>query len=236
MAEQSMKNNYEEEIKREQDQLAIDYLPAVKAIAFKLKERLPSSIEINDLISIGIEELVKLSRRYDKTLNDSFWGYAKKRVYGSMLDFLRSLDTISRGNRRLVKAIEEEVYKYYNKYEEEPTDAYLAEVLEESVQKIKDARLAAEIYTTMPLDEQLAVFEGSNAITEKLEKEELVEFISDVLHTLNEREQMVIQLYYFEELNLKEISEVLNITQSRISQIHKSVIIKIRKKLGNIDG
>jgi RNA polymerase sigma factor for flagellar operon FliA len=229
-------NNYEEEIKREQDQLAIDYLPAVKAIAFKLKERLPSSIEINDLISIGIEELVKLSRRYDKNLNDSFWGYAKKRVYGSMLDFLRSLDTISRGNRRLVKAIEEEVYKYYNKYEEEPTDDYLAEALGETVQKIRDARLAAEIYTTMPLDEQLAVFEGSNAITEKLEKEELVEFISDVLHTLNEREQMVIQLYYFEELNLKEISEVLNITQSRISQIHKSVITKIRKKLGNIDG
>jgi RNA polymerase sigma factor for flagellar operon FliA len=235
MVEPSTKN-YEDEIKREQDQLAIDYLPAVKAIAFKLKERLPSSIEINDLISIGIEELVKLSRRYDKNLNDSFWGYAKKRVYGSMLDFLRSLDTISRGNRRLVKAIEEEVYKYYNKYEEEPTDDHLAKVLDESVQKIKDARLAAEIYTTMPLDEQLAVFEGSNAMTEKLEKEELVEYVTDVLHTLNEREQMVIQLYYFEELNLKEISEVLNITQSRISQIHKSVIIKIRKKLGNIDG
>jgi RNA polymerase sigma factor for flagellar operon FliA len=235
MVEFSTKN-YEEEIKREQDQLAIDYLPAVKAIAFKLKERLPSSIEINDLISIGIEELVKLSRRYDKSLNDSFWGYAKKRVYGSMLDFLRSLDTISRGNRRLVKAIDEEVYKYYNKNEEEPSDDYLAEAIGEPVQKIRDARLAAEIYTTMPLDEQLAVFESSDNITEKLEKEEFVSFIEDVLETLNEREQMVIQLYYFEELNLKEISEVLDITQSRISQIHKSVITKIRKRLGNIDG
>lgn len=230
------KNNYEEEIKREQDQLAIDYLPAVKAIAFKLKERLPSSIEINDLISIGIEELVKLSRRYDKSLNDSFWGYAKKRVYGSMLDFLRSLDTISRGNRRLVKAIDEEIYKYYNEFEEEPTDEYLAEALNEPLQKIKDARLAAEIYTTMPLDEQLAIFEGSDGITEKLEKDEFVSLIEDVLETLNEREQMVIQLYYFEELNLKEISDVLDITQSRISQIHKSVLSKIRKKLGTIDG
>lgn len=70
---------YANDIKHKKDELAIQYLPAVKAMAFRLKERLPSSIDFMDLSAIGTEELIKLSRRYDETLNDSFWGYAKKK-------------------------------------------------------------------------------------------------------------------------------------------------------------
>jgi len=74
--------------------------------AYRLKERLPSSVDFSDLSAIGTEVLIKLARRYDEVLNDSFWGYAKKRVYGSMLDYLRSLDILSRASRKLVKSIE----------------------------------------------------------------------------------------------------------------------------------
>lgn len=220
---------YKEHLRHEQDELAIAYLPAVKAMAYRLKERLPAFIDTLDLVSIGVEELVKLARRYDKNLNDSFWGYSKKRVYGSMLDYLRSLDLVSRSSRKLIKMINEESQKYMNEFEEEPSDEHLAKVLDESISKIKEARVAANIYLLMPLNEQISLFE--NETFEQVEKSELIEHIKSVLSTLSEREQLVIQLYYFEELNLKEISEILHITQSRISQIHKSVIHKIREKV-----
>ena len=93
---------YTQDIKHKEDELAIQYLPAVKAMAFRLKERLPSSIDYMDLSAIGTEELIKLARRYDESLNDNFWGYAKKRVYGAMLDYLRSLDILSRADRKSV--------------------------------------------------------------------------------------------------------------------------------------
>ncbi|MDY0232956.1 MAG: RNA polymerase sigma factor FliA [Sulfurimonas sp.] len=222
---------YTQDIKHKKDELALQYLPAVKAMAFRLKERLPSSIDYMDLSAIGTEELIKLARRYDESLNDSFWGYAKKRVYGSMLDYLRSLDILSRASRKLVKAIDYAIEEHRLTNEDEPTDEELSELLGETVEKIHEARIASTIYTVMPLHDQLNVGDEGAALA-LIEKEELIETIKSVLADYNEREQMIIQLYYFEELTLKEISEILNITESRISQIHKSVIHKIRESVG----
>ena len=224
-------NAYTQDIKHKEDELAIQYLPAVKAMAFRLKERLPSSIDFLDLSAIGTEELIKLARRYDEKLNDSFWGYAKKRVYGAMLDYLRSLDILSRASRKLVKAIDYAVEEYRVSHDEEPTDAELAEILEEPIEKVHDARIASTIYTVMPLHDQLQVGDEGASLA-AVEKDQLVEVIKKVLSSYKEREQVIIQLYYFEELTLKEISEVLNITESRISQIHKSVIQKIKESVG----
>ncbi len=222
---------YTQDIRHKEDELAIQYLPAVKAMAFRLKERLPSSIDFLDLSAIGTEELIKLARRYDESLNDSFWGYAKKRVYGAMLDYLRSLDILSRASRKLVKAIDFAVEEYRVTHDEEPTDEELAEILEEPIEKVHDARIASTIYTVMPLHDQLQVGDEGASLA-AIEKDQLVEVIKKVLSSYKEREQVIIQLYYFEELTLKEISEVLNITESRISQIHKSVIQKIKESVG----
>ena len=226
-----MYSAYIQDVKHKEDELAIQYLPAVKAMAFRLKERLPSSVDFLDLSAIGTEELIKLARRYDETLNDNFWGYAKKRVYGAMLDYLRSLDVLSRANRKLVKAIDYAVEEYVAIHEEEPTDQELSEILDETVEKIHEARIASTIYTVMPLHDQLQIGDEGAALA-SVEREELVGSIKKVLSSYKEREQMIIQLYYFEELTLKEISEVLNITESRISQIHKSVIHKIKESIG----
>ena len=222
---------YANDIKHKKDELALQYLPAVKAMAFRLKERLPSSIDFLDLSAIGTEELIKLSRRYDESLNDSFWGYAKKRVYGAMLDYLRSLDVLSRASRKLVKAIDYAVEEYLLVNNEEPTDAELSEILQEDEEKIHDARIASTIYTVMPLHDQLQVGDEGASLA-NIEKEELIDVIKNILSGYKEREQLIIQLYYFEELTLKEISDVLNITESRISQIHKSVIQKIKENVG----
>jgi len=226
-----IQNAYTADIKHKEDELAIQYLPAVKAMAFRLKERLPSSVDFSDLSAIGTEELIKLARRYDESLNDSFWGYSKKRVYGAMLDYLRSLDILSRASRKLVKAIDYAVEEHLLTHDEEPTDEELAELLEESIEKVHDARIASTIYTVMPLHDQLQVGDEGAALA-AVEKEQLIDVIKKVLASFKEREQMIIQLYYFEELTLKEISTILDITESRISQIHKSVIQKIKESIG----
>lgn len=224
-------NVYSQELKHREDQLALQYLPAVKAMSFRLKERLPSSIDYMDLCAIGTEELVKLARRYDEAQNDSFWGYAKTRVYGAMLDYLRSLDTVSRSSRRLIKEIDSAIEIYMAEHDDEPSDDELSVILGIEVEKIHDARIASDIYTVMPLDDQLGTPEESGML-ERIEHEDLVEAIQKVLMSFEEREQIIIQLYYFEELTLKEISEIVNITESRISQIHKSVIRRIKDAVG----
>lgn len=214
----------------ETNEVVIQFLPAVRAMSFRLKERLPSSIDVNDLIAIGVEEMVKLSRRYDIEQNDSFWGYAKKRVYGSMLDYLRSLDVVSRNNRRLIKAIESETSKHLTEHSREPSESYLADKLGESLSKIREAKAAAEIANNVPLNEQIMA-NPNESVEDKVEQDQLVEAVKSILTTLSDREQTIIQLYYFEELNLKEISEILDISESRISQLHKKLMKQIREKL-----
>jgi RNA polymerase sigma factor for flagellar operon FliA len=221
-------NPYEKTLRAHQDALAVEYLPAVKNIAYKMKMRLPASVDVEDLIGVATEELIKVARRYDPKKNDNFWGYVKQRVQGSMLDYLRSLDVVSRGDRKIIKDIEKEITAYYSKHQKEPDNEYLAKKLNLSIEKIKKARLAGEIYNVMPIEDQLNFFDD---VQKKVEQEELVDIIKKELSKMPKREQMVIQLYYFEELSLKEISEVLGITESRISQIHKDVIRKIRENL-----
>ena len=131
-------NVYAQAIKKEQDELVIAYMPALRAMAFRLKERLPSSIDVNDLISIGVEEMIKLSRKYDKEQNDSFWGYVKKRVNGAMFDYLRSLDVLSRNNRKIVKELDLLIDEYYQEHECEPDDEYLAKALNLDIDKARE--------------------------------------------------------------------------------------------------
>ena len=232
MNEQKQKqlSAYNQTIKKEQDDIVLAYMPALRSMAFRLKERLPSSIDVNDLISTGTEEMIKLSRKYNKEQNDSFWRYARKRVYGSMLDYLRSLDIISRNNRTLVKAIDDVVDEYFNRNEFEPDDEYVARVLNEDVEKIREARNVSAVVSTLHIDDQMELLSDENTL-EKIEREDLMEKIHLVLSELDERDQLIIQLYYYEELSFKEISEILEISEGRISQVHKRLMQKIRKKI-----
>ena len=230
-AKQKQLDIYKSQIKKEQDDLVIAYMPAVKAMAYRLKSRLPSSVEVSDLISVGSEAMVRLSHSYDKSQNDNFWGYVKQRVYGSMLDYLRTLDSISRNSRKLVKDIDRLSDEYYNKHQSEPSDEYLAKALNEDISKIKEARNLSDIASVLRLEDQYELLSEYNTEAQ-IEKDELIEHIKDILSKFSERDQMIIQLYYYEELSLKEISEILNITESRISQIDKRLITKIRERLG----
>lgn len=221
---------YAQTIKKEQDDIVLSYMPALRTMAFRLKERLPGSIDVNDLIGVGVEEMIKLSRKYDKDRNDSFWGYAKKRVYGSMLDFLRDLDVISRTDRTLVKAIDAVTNEYFNEHETEPDDEYVAKILNEDVEKVREARNVSSVVSTLRIDDQMELM-GDEDTLAAIEKEDLTEKIQAVLRELDERDQLVIQLYYYEELSLKEISEILRVSEGRVSQVHKRLMQKIRDRL-----
>lgn len=230
MLKEQSPRSYTDVIKKEQDELVISYMPALRAMAFRLKERLPSSIDVNDLISVGIEEMIKLSRRYDKDQNDNFWGFARKRVNGSMLDYLRRLDVMSRNNRKILKDIDVILDEYFLENECEPDDEYLAKKLEIDVERVREVRAAHAISYTLPFDEQIEMYSEDETL-EKIERGELLEHINEILDTLKERDQLIIQLYYYEELSLKEISEILNVSESRISQIHKKLLKKLRERL-----
>lgn len=227
---QKQPNPYAQTIKKEQDDIVLAYTPALRAMAFRLKERLPAHIDVSDLMGAGLEEMVRLSRKYDKERNDSFWGYAQKRVYGAMLDFLRGLDVVSRADRTLVKNINALVNEYFNKFEREPEDEYLAAMLEESVEKIREARNVSAVVGVLSIDDQMELMSEENTF-ERVEREDLIEKITQILNEFEERDQLIVQLYYYEELSLKEISEILQISEGRISQIHKRLMEKIRKKL-----
>lgn len=230
MLKEQSPRSYADVIKKEQDELVISYMPALRAMAFRLKERLPSSIDVNDLIGVGIEEMIKLSRRYDKDQNDNFWGFARKRVNGSMIDYLRRLDVMSRNNRKILKDIDVILDEYFLENECEPDDEYLAKKLEIDVERVREVRAAHAISYTLPLDEQIEMYSEDETL-EKIERGELLEHINEILDTLKERDQLIIQLYYYEELSLKEISEILNVSESRISQIHKKLLKKLRERL-----
>ena len=227
---QKQPNPYAQTIKKEQDDIVLAYTPALRAMAFRLKERLPAHIDVSDLMGAGLEEMVRLSRKYDKERNDSFWGYAQKRVYGAMLDFLRGLDVVSRADRTLVKNIDALVNEYFNKFEREPEDEYLAAMLEESVEKIREARNVSAVVGVLSIDDQMELMSEENTF-ERVEREDLIEKIAQILNEFEERDQLIVQLYYYEELSLKEIGEILQISEGRISQIHKRLMEKIRKKL-----
>ena len=227
---QKQPNPYAQTIKKEQDDIVLAYTPALRAMAFRLKERLPAHIDVSDLMGAGLEEMVRLYRKYDKERNDSFWGYAQKRVYGAMLDFLRGLDVVSRADRTLVKNIDALVNEYFNKFEREPEDEYLAAMLEESVEKIREARNVSAVVGVLSIDDQMELMSEENTF-ERVEREDLIEKITQILNEFEERDQLIVQLYYYEELSLKEISEILQISEGRISQIHKRLMEKIRKKL-----
>lgn len=232
MAKNESLNAYAAVLKKEQDDLVISYMPALRAMAFRLKERLPSSVDVNDLMSVGVEEMIKMSRRYDREQNNSFWGFVKKRVNGSMLDYLRQLDVMSRSNRKIVKDMDNLIDEYYNKFEEEPDNTYLAEKLGLDEEKIKDVRLVHSISYVLPLDEQISVYD-EESVLDKVEREDLLEKVSEILCDLKDRDRLIIQLYYYEELSLKEIAEVLDISESRLCQVHKKLLKKLRERLSN---
>lgn len=214
------------------------YLPLVKRIAYHLKGRLPDSVMVDDLIQSGIIGLIESSQKFDATQGASFETYAGIRIRGAMLDEIRKGDWTPRSVYRKSREVSEAILKVESKKGREARDEEIAEVmgvsLDEYYHVLQDTNSAQLLSIDEPDHDDLA--EDRMVGTIKTPISELVESdfqsaLAEHIQQLPEKEKLVMALYYDEELNLKEIGEVLEVSESRVSQIHSQAIKRLKSRL-----
>ncbi len=221
------------------DRLIEHYLPMVNLIAGRLAISLPSHIERDDLISSGFFGLLDAVDRYDVSRGNKFETYAGTRIRGSMLDYLRSKDWIPISLRARIKEYEKAVAKLESVLGRVPTDEETAGELGITIPELHRIEMEINVSTVVPLEDYLRQeTEYSNSDpTAGIEKQELKKSLAKAIDKLSEKERIVISLYYFEELTLREIGMVLHLTEARICQIHSKAVMRLRGFLAamNID-
>ena len=214
-------------------------LPKIKWLATSISRDLPKSVEVDDLVQEGVIGLLSALENYDPTKGASFTTYAMKRIRGAMYDYLRKIDWMPRGVRKKLKEVEEAILVLEGKLQGIPDDKEIANYLDMSEKEVKNIKKEMSRRQIFSLDSYL-FDENEDSLIEhiestepnpeqKYEREEIIEALKNSISKLSEREQLVISLYYNEELNFKEIGKVLNVSESRISQIHSAALIKIKK-------
>ena len=229
----------------ERDQLIIRYAPWVKFIAMRMASKLPSHIQAEDLISAGIIGLIDALDKFNPTREVQFKTYAQIRIQGAMKDELRALDWASRSMRQKVKRLEHVYTTLEQELGRPPASEEVANSLgiemdefEEMLDDVKGTSLvsleelgqgpASEDKTN--LLEALLTREDQDPL-EVLNLQDLKKALSLAISELPEKERLVLSLYYFEELTMKEVGKVLNLTESRISQLHTQIVLRLRSKL-----
>lgn len=229
----------------EREHQLIDYLPLVKYIAGRLAIGLPRSVEMDDLIDAGVVGLIEAHHNFDVSKGVKFETYASLRIRGAILDELRSMDWVPRSTRARSREIERAIARLENELGRTPTESELAKGLgvglEEYYQMIDDVSSAALLSLDemtygddddkpVPLVDTLRSHDQPSALA-NLEREEMRDLLADSLGELSEPERLVIALYYYEELTLKEIGQVLELSESRVSQLHTKAVLSLRAKL-----
>lgn len=225
-----------------EDQLVIQFLPKIKVIALNLKTTLPQNIEVEDLIQEGIIGLIQSYRRYKPEKGASFYTFALKRIKGAMFDYLRRIDWLPKETRSLVKKYEDFVYE--NKDSEYFDDNSIAEGLNINQREINKIKYSLNKRQILQLDEYFLNDEEDSFFNYAQQdndpellayKEILKEKLTSSINKLEEREQLILSLYYDEELTFKEIGKVLDISESRVSQLHSIILVKLKKDLQGRD-
>lgn len=218
------------------------YLPLVRNVAGRMAIGFPRSVELSDLINTGVIGLVEAFRNFDPGRGVKFETYAVPRIRGAILDELRALDWVPRSTRARSREIERALVALENDTGRPPTNAELAKKLGYTVNELLAALSDVSGSTLLSLDETIYKEEDNHQVPRietvtpgnqvsalgELEKSELRAFLVLAIDRLTEQEKLVIALYYFEELTLKEIGEVMSISESRVSQIHTKAVLKLR--------
>ena len=232
------------------DQLISEYLPYVKRIVHRIAVHLPSTIDVDDLMNVGVIGLIQAVDRYDPKRDNKFMTYAVFRIKGAVLSELRSRDFLSRSNRRKIRDLENTYLKLEQKLGREVDDFEVAQEMGVAVEQVYRTKQMSNIsfisfeelgYSSRKEKEKLMSYLVDNdddALTMTRLKE-IKEAVAKAIQQLPEKERLVISLYYLDELTMKETGKVLNITESRVSQIHSQAVRRLRAKLRNaklIDG
>lgn len=250
---QKRKNSFVAERKKEEhtvdkrrDELIVEYGPLIKYIASRLAIRLPPHIDLNDIINSGVLGLMDAIEKFDETKGVQFKTYAEFRIKGAILDNLRTMDWVPRSVRKTATLLENTYVKLEKIFNRPATDEEVAEALQITIEKLHEILTQASGISLLSLEmlssrddaklrllDCLSDDEGINPLS-VLRRQEFKAIIAQAIEYLPEKERLVIFLYYYDDLTMKEISEVLRLTESRISQLHTKAVLRLRGKLREI--
>jgi RNA polymerase sigma factor for flagellar operon FliA len=233
----------------ERNGLVLRELPQVYYVAARIHERLPKQVEMEDLVQAGVIGLMEACGSYDSGKDAQFSTFAKFRIRGAILDSLRKLDWGSRTLRRKGREIQASVAKLESSLGREPLEEEIAadmnmrlDVLQSTLTQLDGLYLVGQGSSSTqdsndPYDliESAACASGENPFDLCLEGERRAQ-LAEAVSRLSEREQLILSLYYEEELTMKEISQIVGIVVSRVSQIHAAAMVKLRGPLGHLRG
>jgi RNA polymerase sigma factor FliA len=238
---------------RARERLVLAYSPLVKYVAGRTAAGLPPHVEEADLISYGLVGLISAIERFDLSREIKFETYAITRIKGAIIDELRSIDWVPRSVRARAREIERANAKLEHRLQRTPTDEEMAAELGLTLPELHESLLAISHSSVAALDELWSVSDSSGdqvSLMDTIEDPsapdpsraldvgDLKDRIAEAIASLPEREKLVIALYYYENLTLREIGEVLGVTESRISQLHTKAVLRLRSRMqddGNSD-
>jgi RNA polymerase sigma factor for flagellar operon FliA len=228
------------------ERLVVAYSPMVKFVAGRLGAGLPSHVEDADLISYGLVGLIGAIERFEPERGIKFETFAMTRIRGAIIDELRSLDWVPRSVRSRAREIEAAQSKLEHELQRAPTEAELASKLNLTEEELQSALLEIANSSVYALDELWTVSDSSGDQVslldtiaddsaadpqEALASTEVKDLLTEAIGGLPEREQLVVALYYYENLTLREIGEVLGVTESRVSQLHTKAVMRLKSHL-----
>ncbi len=244
---------YKEECdQRAREHLVVAYSPLVKYMAGRVSSGLPAHVEDADLISQGLLGLISAIERFDPSRKIKFETFAMSRIRGAMIDELRSSDWVPRSVRSRAREIEKVNARLEHEFQRPPTDAEMAEALSLSAEEYQESLRLIANSSVVALDELWTVSDASGDQVSLLDtiqdpsapdpihefdQSEMKDRLADAISRLPQREKLVVGLYYYENLTLREIGEVLSVSESRVSQLHTQAVLRLRSRLtGDILG
>lgn len=229
------------------DQIIVEYAPLIKYIALKIASRLPANVELDDLISCGVIGLMDAIEKFDPGRDNKFKTYAEFRIRGAILDELRAQDWVPRSIREKAKVIEKAYAKLESELGRPASDEEMCKELNISQDEFFDLVSKAKSISLLNIDDSAVFNKGDKKLmTNLLEASRSAnpfhavnyknaqDKIKEAIKSLPEKQRLVLSLYYYEDLNLKEIGQVLDVTESRVSQLHTQAVLRLRSKLKNL--
>lgn len=216
------------------NRLVLQYAPLVKYVAGRLRTRMPESVDSDDLVSDGVLGLMDAIERFEPARGLSFQTFAVPRIRGAIIDGMRSMDFVPRSVRDKLRAVQRAQVVLEERLGRVPEDTEVAREVGIPVQQLRDlSRQANSNHAN--LDDFDLADELSSAADQRVEQGDVNASLMRVVDQLAERDRVIIALYYFEGLTLAEIGQVLGVTESRVSQVHRRATTTLREKLLALD-